>query len=92
MKDKFPLIGYVTQEILDVATRGSIHNCIGFLTLEQALGKETVCCWGRDMGYIETNDSVYSIDGEGNPIDMMEINSPRQVIFTLDEPENYWDL
>lgn len=85
----FPLKGEITQDIIKNADRDDIANCVGALTLQDALGKE-LCKqvqaeWGAWSGSVNDSKGTWAIRlTTPNSVDFMGVYSPREVTFIIE--------
>lgn len=88
IKSLFPLKANVTKEILNKANIWDYEGCIGALTLQSVLPEKfkAQATWCMFTGSITIGDesNSTSITTEGL-IDMMEIKSPREVTFIIND-------
>lgn len=95
MKTQFPIRFTVTEDIIKKAKTHNVHECIGALSLLSVLGEnDKFGSWAAIFGHVTIQGDmfqtrVWSVDPEnGRPINMMEIKTPREIIFTTETPEN----
>ncbi len=87
-KELFPLKGTITKEILDKADKNDVYDCIGARCLKNALGEHRYMffSWGVETGYLRgayDGARIYSIDSNGESLNLMNVKSPCDVLFTL---------
>lgn len=85
-KALFPLKGRVTQEIIDEADIDDWQNCVGALTLSEALGENIQLVdkinWGNDRGFPKVDKETVILTTK-EKYNMMGITKPVDVEFIL---------